>query len=83
MADVNSQIQELEKSMYETGLKLEKLRRDTKPIEVKNYSLKTSTGATTLLELFGPKDKLLVIHNMGQGCRCVKRCTRYSTKIRK
>jgi predicted dithiol-disulfide oxidoreductase (DUF899 family) len=69
MSDLKSQIQELEKSMYQTAVQLEKLRREIKPVEVKNYAFVTSTGKTSLLELFGSKEKLLAIHNMGQGCR--------------
>jgi predicted dithiol-disulfide oxidoreductase (DUF899 family) len=37
--------------------------------EVRNYTFDTLTGSTTLLELFGKQDRLLLIHNMGQGCR--------------
>jgi predicted dithiol-disulfide oxidoreductase (DUF899 family) len=36
---------------------------------VKNYLFDTLNGQTTLLELFADQDRLLVIHNMGQGCR--------------
>ena len=31
--------------------------------------LRTLAGETTLLDLFGDRDTLLAIHNMGQGCR--------------
>ena len=50
-------------------MKLEKLRKDAPLVEVKNYTLQTSTGTITLRDLFGKKNRLLVIHNMGQGCR--------------
>ena len=36
---------------------------------MKNYLFDTLNGQTTLLELFADQDRLLVIHNMGQGCR--------------
>ena len=45
------------------------MRRDTKPTAVSNYTFKTQNGDTTLLDLFGDKDTLFLIHNMGQGCR--------------
>jgi predicted dithiol-disulfide oxidoreductase (DUF899 family) len=48
---------------------LNKLRRDTPPVAVKNYALKDLNGEVSLLELFGDKKHLFMIHNMGQGCR--------------
>jgi predicted dithiol-disulfide oxidoreductase (DUF899 family) len=38
-------------------------------IEVRNYTFTTIDGETSLLDMFGGKDRLLLIHNMGQGCR--------------
>lgn len=67
--DITQKIQDLEKVMYDTAVQLEKLRRDTKPVEVKNYQFKSLLGDVTLLDFFGKKDKLIVVHNMGQGCR--------------
>lgn len=64
-----NEIQKLEKQMYETYQKLTKLRADSAPKEVKNYTFKTETGDVTLLDLFAGKDTLFLIHNMGQGCR--------------
>lgn len=64
-----SEIQKLEKEAYELHQKLAKLRKDIPPIEVKNYSFKTIEGEVSLLDLFGDKDTLFLIHNMGQGCR--------------
>jgi len=37
--------------------------------EVRNYTLTTIEGEVSLLDMFGVRDKLLLIHNMGQGCR--------------
>ena len=36
---------------------------------VPNSTLATTAGETTLRDVFGRHDKLLLIHNMGQGCR--------------
>ena len=68
MAD--SEIEALEQQIFELNMKLVELRKDSSPGEdVPNYTFQTQSGDTTLLELFGDNDKLLVIHNMGQGCR--------------
>ena len=47
---------------------LGELRVKAKPVEVKDYAFKTTTGDTTLSQLFQKKSKLLVIHNMGKEC---------------
>ena len=68
MAD--SEIQALEQRIFELNMKLVELRKGSNADEeVPNYTFQTQNGDTTLLELFGGSDKLLVIHNMGQGCR--------------
>ena len=38
------------------------------PQEVKDYRFKTTAGEIGLSQLFGDKDALFVIHNMGTGC---------------
>jgi predicted dithiol-disulfide oxidoreductase (DUF899 family) len=72
------EIKNLEKEMYAIAQKLEKLRKEAPPSEINNYTFQTLLGKTTLLDLFGKKDKLLVIHNMGQGCRW---CTSWADGI--
>ena len=62
-------IEELEAELYEKTLQLHKLKQKTKTVEVENYTFQTLHGNPTLKDLFADKDKLLVIHNMGQGCR--------------
>ena len=64
-----SEIVELESQIFELTNRLAKLRAENPGTELKNYSFDTLTGETTLLDLFGDQDRLLVIHNMGQGCR--------------
>jgi predicted dithiol-disulfide oxidoreductase (DUF899 family) len=39
------------------------------PEPVENYTFATIDGATKLADLFGDKDTLFVIHNMGASCR--------------
>ncbi len=64
-----SEIAELEGQIFEMTKRLAELRAQSPGIEVRNYSFDTLGGQTTLSDLFGDHDKLLLIHNMGQGCR--------------
>lgn len=65
----NNEIIDLEQQIAELIQKLNVLRKASTPEEIPNYTFATLNGETTLLDLFGDKDKLLMIHNMGQGCR--------------
>lgn len=64
-----NEIQKLEKDLWDISRKLQTLRQDAPPVPAENLGLKTLSGEVSLLDLFGGKEKLLVIHNMGQGCR--------------
>ena len=59
----------LETQIYELTIKLNQLRKTETGSEVRNYRFATQAGETSLLELFGEHDTLLLIHNMGQRCR--------------
>ena len=65
----SAEIQTLEKEALGIVARLEMLRRENAPVLVKNYQFETLTGPTDLLTLFGDKEILIVIHNMGDGCR--------------
>ena len=65
----SERIVELERNIGELIAELNALRKTNPGTPVPNYTFATLTGQVTLLELFGGKDKLLAIHNMGQGCR--------------
>ena len=67
----NQDIVELERQIAELTARLAKLRADAKagPSTVPNYRFGTLTGEVTLLDLFGGRQRLLAIHNMGHGCR--------------
>ena len=65
----NSEIADLERQIFDLMAQLNELRKTSAGEEVTNYTFDTLTGETTLLDLFGDQDKLLAIHNMGQGCR--------------
>ena len=64
-----TEISDLEQEIFELTAKLNELRKASPGTEVRNYSFRTLDGDATLLELFGNNDRLLAIHNMGQGCR--------------
>lgn len=65
----NVQIADLEKQIFELTAQLNELRGQSAGEETPNYPFQTLQGDTSLLELFADSDNLLVIHNMGQGCR--------------
>jgi predicted dithiol-disulfide oxidoreductase (DUF899 family) len=62
VAAISKQIEELKGKLSEA--------RRRRPVEpVKDYDLLNQDGSTVKLsELFGDKDDLLVVHNMGRGC---------------
>lgn len=62
-------IQALEEQIFKLGCELRTLRQAEQGTEVPNYHFQTQEGEVSLLDLFADKDKLLAIHNMGQGCR--------------
>ena len=62
LAGYRQQIGELRKKMRE-------LQQTTKPQEIEDYMLASAEGGVRLSALFGDKDHLFVIHNMGAACR--------------
>jgi len=66
---MSDEIAKIEKQLYDLTTKLNELRKTNSGDEVRNYTFATSDGEVTLLDMFGDRDRLLVIHNMGQGCR--------------
>lgn len=65
----NDRIREIEQAMYALRTELNELRRNESGTEVRNYEFQTLEGSVTLSDLFAGQDTLLLIHNMGQGCR--------------
>ncbi len=49
--------------------KMRELQQSVEPEEVTDYEFSTTDGKVPLSELFGDKEYLFVIHNMGAGCR--------------
>jgi predicted dithiol-disulfide oxidoreductase (DUF899 family) len=62
LAALRGQIAELRKEMRAAQAAVE-------PEPVENYSFATETGPVRLADLFGDKDTLIMIHNMGASCR--------------
>ena len=73
-----SEAQRLEVEIMEKASKLAALRRAEPGVAVHDYRFRTLDGETTLSALFAGRDRLLVIHNMGQGCRY---CTTWADGI--
>jgi predicted dithiol-disulfide oxidoreductase (DUF899 family) len=48
--------------------KMRDIQATVRPEPVADYTLATSEGPVRLTDLFGAKDDLIVIHNMGAGC---------------
>jgi predicted dithiol-disulfide oxidoreductase (DUF899 family) len=67
MAD--TEIAALEQQIYELTIRLNQLRKAEAGTEIPDYTFSTLTGDASLLDLFAGRDTLLLIHNMGQGCR--------------
>ena len=65
----DERIREIEASMFALMTELNSLRRENAGSEVPDYEFETLEGSVKLSQLFAGKDKLLLIHNMGQGCR--------------
>jgi predicted dithiol-disulfide oxidoreductase (DUF899 family) len=62
-------IQELEMQIYELKAKLRELQKAAPRTKVGDYTFETLEGRVSLADLFAGREKLLAIHNMGQGCR--------------
>ena len=64
-----TEAEKLELEIMEKAQKLATLRREEGGAEVEDYVFRTVDGETSLSALFAGRERLLVIHNMGQGCR--------------
>ncbi len=69
MTTIHEQINALEQEIFQKKKQLLELRKSVGERLVPNYEFLTSSNQqTTLLDLFGDKNELFVIHNMGRGC---------------
>lgn len=64
-----TEAQKLEFEIMQKSQQLASLRTKESAVAVSNYPFKTLDGDASLSDLFGGRDRLLMIHNMGQGCR--------------
>ncbi len=64
-----TEAQQLEFEIMQKAQRLAELRRKENTLPVTNYTFETLSGPATLADLFAGRGRLLVIHNMGQGCR--------------
>jgi len=64
-----AEIDATEAEIFRLTQKLAQLRKQADAVPVENYVFSTQTGDRSLSELFADKERLLLIHNMGQGCR--------------
>ncbi len=67
-AEANQRIDEHRKEITELRKKIRSLQCDQTHEAVEDYEFATSDGAVRLSALFGDKDTLFVINNMGASC---------------
>ncbi len=69
MSETHTKIEVLQKEIFESQAKITELRRTLEPEAVGAYTFRGPDGAeVALADLFGDRDDLLVVHNMGRGC---------------
>jgi predicted dithiol-disulfide oxidoreductase (DUF899 family) len=66
---MQDEIAELEMQIVKLIGELNELRKTNRGAEVPNYRFRNLEGEISLLNLFGTRNQLLLIHNMGQACR--------------
>lgn len=66
--DGRTEVSKLEDQIAQLKTELAAARAALPPEPVEEYTLETLAGSTTLADLFGDNDKLLVVHNMGRTC---------------
>lgn len=65
---MNDQIRNIETEIGRLREELAKARAAADPTPVSNYTFQTRSGPVALSELFGEREDLLIIHNMGRSC---------------
>lgn len=64
-----TEAEKLEREIMEKSRRLATLRQAEGNIEIADYAFQTLNGEVCLSSLFDGRERLLMIHNMGQGCR--------------
>ncbi|MBK7090546.1 MAG: DUF899 family protein [bacterium] len=63
------EIEQLEKQILKDKQKLAKMRRIMEPLEVEDFTFQTGGGKKVKLsQMFGKRDELVLVHNMGVRC---------------
>lgn len=65
---MNEHITKLETEIYELTQQLFKARAAADPEPISDFTFETKDGPRKLSELFGDKNELILIHNMGKSC---------------
>ena len=66
---IKEEIGKLQGEIVKKREQINELRKKVSPEKVENYEFKDPKGkAVKLSEMFGDKDELIVIHNMGKSC---------------
>lgn len=66
--DARDQMNDYRQKIAELREDMRKVQASVEPVAVDDYRFSTVDGAVRLSELFGDKDDLFVIHNMGASC---------------
>ena len=66
--DASSRLAQYRNEIAALRKKMREIQASHEPEEVNDYEFVTSKGPVRLSQLFGGKDYLFVIHNMGAGC---------------
>jgi peroxiredoxin len=68
MADIEEQVQDLQKQIWESEKKLAALKQEWGKADVQDYELQSPNGPVKLSEAFGDHDTMVLVHNMGHSC---------------
>jgi predicted dithiol-disulfide oxidoreductase (DUF899 family) len=68
--DINDKIIELEDEILRKKMELNELRKKVKPKPISNYTFRSNLDLSLdLTDLFGEKNELIIVHNMGNSCQ--------------
>src|ERR1700746_160143 len=68
-ADASEKLAHYRQQIADLRGRMRELQQSAEPEEVSDYEFSTTEGKVRLSELFGDKEYLFVIHNMGAACR--------------
>ncbi|BDS08981.1 hypothetical protein NT6N_40210 [Oceaniferula spumae] len=78
MNENQQRAEELQQQINSLTAELRSLQKQETPVNAKDYRFSSAKGDVTLDELFGDKDDLILIHNMGHTCAY---CTAYADGV--